>query len=59
MRGLVIVTSDHGNMEKIGDRRHTENDVPTIIIGHEKSVFLNEFSSLADFVPHMAQLLFD
>ena len=26
--GLVIMTSDHGNMELIGSRNHTENDVP-------------------------------
>ena len=57
--GLVIVTSDHGNMENIGDRKHTENDVPTVIIGREKTAFLNDFSNLADFVPHMAQLLFN
>ena len=56
--GLVIITSDHGNMEKIGDRRHTENDVPTVIIGRQKDHFESDFSTLADFVPHMAQLLF-
>ena len=56
--GLVIVTSDHGNMEEIGDRRHTENDVPTVIIGRNKNHFGQNFATLADFVPLMAQLLF-
>ncbi len=55
--GLIIMTSDHGNMEDIGNRNHTENDVPTLIIGQAKSAFDNGFSSLSDFVPRMAQLL--
>lgn len=56
--GLVIVTSDHGNMEEIGDRRHTENDVPTVVIGQRKMYFSEEFATLADLVPRMARLLF-
>lgn len=56
--GLVILTSDHGNMEHIGDRKHTENDVPTLIIGNAKKHFVGTFSRLTDFVPHMSDLLF-
>lgn len=56
--GLVIITSDHGNMEAIGDRKHTENDVPTVIVGQQKDLFRQDFQTLADYVPHMAQLLF-
>ncbi len=56
--GLIIITSDHGNMEHIGDRRHTENDVPTVIIGSERAAFAEGFTNLADFVPRMAKLLF-
>jgi hypothetical protein len=55
--GLIIVTSDHGNMEEIGTRNHTENDVPTLIIGQSKSAFAEGFKALSDFVPRMAQLL--
>lgn len=55
--GLVIISSDHGNMEKIGDRRHTENDVPTLIIGTEKDTFAEGFTQLTDFVPRMRRLL--
>jgi hypothetical protein len=57
--GLVIITSDHGNMEDIGNRKHTENDVPTVIIGQKRHVFSNQLQTLADIVPIMAQLLFD
>ncbi|MBI4772330.1 MAG: hypothetical protein HY784_18375 [Chloroflexi bacterium] len=31
--GLIVITSDHGNIEQIGDRRHTANQVPTLVIG--------------------------
>ncbi len=55
--GLVIMTSDHGNMELIGSRNHTENDVPTLVIGREKAVFAEGFKDLTDIVPHMAKLL--
>ncbi|RMG89500.1 MAG: hypothetical protein D6712_01590 [Chloroflexi bacterium] len=54
--GVIIITSDHGNMEAIGDRRHTLNDVPTLIIGEQKDVFEN-MSDLTDIVPCMQQLL--
>lgn len=56
--GLVIVTSDHGNLEDISSRNHTENDVPTLVIGHEKLAFAEGFHALNDIAPHMAKLLF-
>lgn len=56
--GLILITSDHGNLEEIGNRNHTENDVPTLIIGQEKATFAENFHDLSDFVPHMAKLLF-
>ena len=31
--GLVILTSDHGNLEDLSTRRHTRNDVPLLLIG--------------------------
>lgn len=55
--GLVILTSDHGNMEHIGDRRHTENDVPTLIIGADKAAFADGFASLLDITPRILQRL--
>ncbi len=56
--GLMIITSDHGNLEAIDHRNHTENAVPTVIIGNPRQVFASEFSALTDFVPRMADLLF-
>jgi 2,3-bisphosphoglycerate-independent phosphoglycerate mutase len=57
--GLIIVTSDHGNMEEIGSRKHTENDVPTLIIGDKKHEFAAGLSDLTGLVPRMAALLFE
>jgi bisphosphoglycerate-independent phosphoglycerate mutase (AlkP superfamily) len=31
--GLVLVTSDHGNMEDLSTRRHTANPVPCLLFG--------------------------
>jgi 2,3-bisphosphoglycerate-independent phosphoglycerate mutase len=56
--GLVILTSDHGNLEHIGDRKHTENDVPTLVIGTGKEAFADGLSQLTDFVPRMEKYLF-
>ncbi len=55
--GLVIITSDHGNMEEIGNRNHTENKIPTLVIGSAKHAFMDGFHDLTGYVPRMAQLL--
>lgn len=57
--GVMIVTSDHGNLEDISDRRHTENDVPTLIVGREKAIIADGLRDLSDLVPRMAKLLFN
>jgi 2,3-bisphosphoglycerate-independent phosphoglycerate mutase len=31
--GLILITSDHGNLEDLSTRRHTTNPVPLILIG--------------------------
>ncbi len=56
--GLMIVTSDHGNMEDLSHTKHTENDVPTLIIGNGKEIFAASLQTLADITPHMAAFLF-
>jgi len=57
--GLVVFTSDHGNMEDMSHGKHTEADVPTLIIGDGKETFADGFSQLLDFVPRMEQFLYD
>jgi 2,3-bisphosphoglycerate-independent phosphoglycerate mutase len=56
--GLIIITSDHGNMEEIGNRKHTENDVPTVVIGSRAAEFAGGIRDLSDLVPQMAATLF-
>ena len=56
--GLVVITSDHGNMEDLGTRRHTLNDVPTVVIGAKAEVFASGFKSLTDFVSACDRILF-
>jgi 2,3-bisphosphoglycerate-independent phosphoglycerate mutase len=35
--GLLVLTSDHGNMEDMRTRRHTDAPVPCLLIGEEKA----------------------
>jgi 2,3-bisphosphoglycerate-independent phosphoglycerate mutase len=35
--GLILVTSDHGNMEDLSTRRHTDADVPALVIGNKSA----------------------
>jgi bisphosphoglycerate-independent phosphoglycerate mutase (AlkP superfamily) len=32
-QGLILITSDHGNMEDLSTRHHTTNPVPGLVIG--------------------------
>ncbi|MDE0609990.1 MAG: hypothetical protein OXH77_08805 [Anaerolineaceae bacterium] len=57
-QGMVVICSDHGNMEHIGDRRHTLNDVPVVVIGKGRECFDEDFHSLADIAPRIQDVLF-
>jgi 2,3-bisphosphoglycerate-independent phosphoglycerate mutase len=35
--GLILVTSDHGNMEDLSTRKHTDADVPALVIGNKSA----------------------
>jgi len=37
VEGLVMITSDHGNLEDLSTRRHTRNNVPLLIIGSQEN----------------------
>jgi hypothetical protein len=39
--GMILITSDHGNMEDLSTRRHTTNPVPLLMIGSQN--FLDSF----------------
>jgi 2,3-bisphosphoglycerate-independent phosphoglycerate mutase len=54
---LIIITSDHGNMEDLSTRHHTENDVPTVVIGAERQAYADGFTSLMDITPHILRAI--
>lgn len=57
--GLILVTSDHGNMEDLSTRRHTLNPVPVLAIGapHLRRLFLKNLNSITDIHPLILQTL--
>jgi hypothetical protein len=51
--GLILVTSDHGNMEDLSTRRHTDADVPALVIGKKsaRDEFTRDMNDLTDIAP--------
>jgi 2,3-bisphosphoglycerate-independent phosphoglycerate mutase len=51
--GLILVTSDHGNMEDMSTRRHTDADVPALVIGNRtaRDTFTQDMQALTDIAP--------
>lgn len=46
--GLLIITSDHGNIEEKDHRQHTRNPVPTILVGKEHASLAAQIVDLTD-----------
>lgn len=55
--GLIIITSDHGNFEALDHTKHTENPVPTVVIGSERHAFADGFSDLTHITPKILAAL--
>ena len=51
--GLILVTSDHGNMEDVSTRKHTDADVPALVIGNRvaRDEFSQNLQDLTDIAP--------
>jgi bisphosphoglycerate-independent phosphoglycerate mutase (AlkP superfamily) len=47
--GLIVITSDHGNLEDVSQRHHTLNHVPTLIIGDVREAFADGLVDLTGF----------
>lgn len=54
---LVIITSDHGNIEDWSVKGHTLNPVPTILIGAQRQEAAEKIRTLADITPTIIELL--
>jgi 2,3-bisphosphoglycerate-independent phosphoglycerate mutase len=52
-QGLILFTSDHGNIEDLSTRRHTLADVPALVVGSPgaRADFLAGLRTLADVTP--------
>ena len=51
-RGLILLTSDHGNLEDLSTRRHTDAQVPGLVIGSKSA--RREFCSGLTDLTHIA-----
>ena len=54
---LLILTSDHGNIEDMGTRGHTRNLVPLIAVGPGADAFKANITSLTDITPRIVRLM--
>ncbi|MDD4016696.1 MAG: hypothetical protein PHV28_02015 [Kiritimatiellae bacterium] len=54
---LLILTSDHGNIEDMGTRGHTRNPVPLAAIGPGADDVKNHATSLMDITPRITRLM--
>jgi len=52
-QGLILITSDHGNLEDLTVRNHTRNPVPGLVIGskHLRESFTKDLKNLSDIYP--------
>jgi len=50
-RHLVILTSDHGNLEDLSTKRHTLNPVPTLLWGRDAPAMATGIRDLTDIAP--------
>jgi len=54
---LLIITSDHGNIEEKNHRQHSRNPVPTILVGRNHQDYVQEIANLSDIAMVVRQFL--
>ncbi|MBW7884949.1 MAG: sulfatase-like hydrolase/transferase [Caldilineaceae bacterium] len=54
---LIIVTSDHGNVEDCSIRKHTENPALTLLCGAERARYAERVTNLTDLLPAVFDFL--
>jgi hypothetical protein len=57
--GMILITSDHGNMEDLSTRRHTVNPVPALLVGDQKlrSDFATELTDITGVAAAVMRLI--
>lgn len=53
---VLIITSDHGNIEDCTVHAHTMNKVPVIVLGKKADAVTKEIKSLVDIMPYVLEL---
>ena len=58
---LIVVTSDHGNMEDMSTRRHTDAMVPALVIGEmaAREEFTRDMTEITDIAPAIWKTVVD
>jgi hypothetical protein len=54
---LILVTSDHGNMEDLSTRRHTDAKVPGLVIGKQHKSFAEGLTDLTGIAPRIKKYI--
>jgi len=54
---VIVITSDHGNLEDLSTRKHTANDVPTVIIGAARGRVAEGLHDLTGIAPGILRAL--
>jgi hypothetical protein len=54
---LIIVSSDHGNVEDCSHGKHTENPVLTLLLGEPRGLYAGQIHAISDFVPVILDFL--
>lgn len=55
--GLLIITSDHGNIEEKHHRQHTRNPIPTVLVGEGHASLGGAIQTLTDIAAVVRQVL--
>jgi 2,3-bisphosphoglycerate-independent phosphoglycerate mutase len=53
---LLMLISDHGNIEDLSTKSHTRHRVPCILAGKNRSIILDHIHTLADITPAIMRL---
>lgn len=54
---LLVLISDHGNIEDLSTKSHTLNDVPCIVVGKKSQEFVEKIRRLTDLTPTIINFL--
>jgi len=56
---LLVIVSDHGNIEDLSTKSHTRNRVPCILAGAHRQKLVNRIKNLTHITPAIMRLFLD